>query len=53
MQNHGGMISTGKLLIRTPDLSDNQSSSSVAKEELAKEIVNLALQRIFVYRLSD
>jgi hypothetical protein len=35
MENHGGMISTAKtLLIHTPELSDNHTSSHpVAKQE--------------------
>jgi hypothetical protein len=47
-ENHGGIISMGKL-IHPPELSGNPTSSHlVAKqEELAKEIMNLALQSIF------
>jgi hypothetical protein len=48
MENHGGMTSTGNVLIRPPELSGNPTSSHlVAKqEELAKEM-NLALRSIF------
>jgi len=52
MENHGGMISTGE----TPDSSTRalwksyQQSHLVAKqEELAKEMMNLALRSIFVH----
>jgi hypothetical protein len=50
MENHGGMILTGKLLTCLPQLSVNPASSHlVAKqEELAKEMMNLALRTISI-----
>jgi hypothetical protein len=49
MQNYGGMILTGQLLIRTSKLYENPTSRQlVAKEEkLAKEIMNLILRSTF------
>jgi hypothetical protein len=49
MQNYGGMILTGELLIRTSKLYENPTSrQSVAKEgKLAKEIMNLILRSTF------
>jgi hypothetical protein len=39
MENHSGMISTGKLLIRPPELSSNPTRSHlVAKQEGIGEI---------------
>jgi hypothetical protein len=47
MENHGGIILTGKLLIRPPELSDIPTSSHFVarQEELAKEMM-VALQNI-------
>jgi hypothetical protein len=44
-------IDKGKLLIRLPDLSGNHASSHLVAEqdELAKEVLNLALRSIFVH----
>jgi hypothetical protein len=44
-------IDRGKLLIRPPVLSGDSTSSNlvVKQEELAKEIMNLALQSIFIH----
>jgi hypothetical protein len=44
-------IDRGKLLIRPPELSGNSTSSNlvVKQEELAKEMMNLALKNIFIH----
>jgi hypothetical protein len=46
MENHGRMTSTGKLLIRPPQLSSNPTSSHLVEkqEKVAKEIMNLAYE---------
>jgi len=48
MENHGGMIHSGNLLIHPPDLFGNPTSSHlIAKqEEQAKEMMNFAFQSI-------
>jgi hypothetical protein len=49
MVSHGGMISTGELLIDPLELSCNPTSSHlVANQKDVKEIINLALRSIFV-----
>jgi hypothetical protein len=53
MENHGGMILTGKFLICTPKLPGNQTSSHLVEKQegLAKEMMNFALQSIaFIFR---
>jgi hypothetical protein len=47
-RDHGGMISTGKLLIRLPELFGKPINSHLVanQEELAKEFMNFALRSI-------
>jgi hypothetical protein len=51
MENHGGMISTGKIPNSTPELSGNSTSSHLlAKQEnVAKEIMNSAYRITLSY----
>jgi hypothetical protein len=45
MENHSGMMLTGKLLIHPPELSGNPTSRVIWKkqEERVKEMINLFL----------
>jgi hypothetical protein len=54
MENHGGKISTGDILIRLPELSGNPTSSYlVAKqEELEKEMIYLAYEISHIWKVS-
>jgi hypothetical protein len=47
-KDHGGMISTGKLVIRLPELFGNPINSHLVanQEELAKELMNFTLRSI-------
>jgi hypothetical protein len=50
IEKHGGIISTGELLIRPPELSGNPISNQlVAKQEGPAKEMKLALRSIFVH----
>jgi hypothetical protein len=51
MENHGRMISTGKLLIRPPELSGNPTSSHIVanKGEFGEGSDTFCLRRNFVH----